>query len=106
MTCFIIEIPRWRLALLNELMHSVKSKIRLKKQDREMVYAYTWQAKIPRAAGKLRVSLHGMLGKGLLDTMKHAGLIVDDSSRYVELGPVTFSRDWERYSTRVTLEDL
>src|SRR5688572_25368595 len=118
MTSYTLEIPRWRPALLNELMHSVKAKIRLKKRDREMVCAYAWQAKIPPATGKRRVSLHITLGKGmrefdvdapwksLNDAMKHAGLIVDDSSRYVELGPVTFSRDRERCGTRITLEDL
>ena len=118
MTRYILDIPRWRPALLNELMHSVKAKIRLKKRDREMVCAYAWQAKIPPATGKRRVSLHITLGKGmrefdvdapwksLNDAMKHAGLIVDDSSRYVELGPVTFSRDRKRCGTRITLEDL
>jgi hypothetical protein len=40
MTIYTLEIPRWRPALLNELMYSVKGKIRLKKRDREMVYAY------------------------------------------------------------------
>ena len=56
-----------------------------------MVCTYAWQAKIPRATGKRRVSLHVTLGKGmrefdydapwksLNDAMKHAGLIVDDS---------------------------
>jgi hypothetical protein len=65
MTSYTLEIPRWRPALLNELMHSVKGKIRLKKQDREMVCAYAWQAKIPPATGKRRVSLHVTLGKGM-----------------------------------------
>jgi Holliday junction resolvase RusA-like endonuclease len=74
--------------------------------------------KIPKATGKRRVSLHVTLGKGMrefdddawqkstLDAMKHAGLIVDDSSRYVETGPVTFSRDRQGWGTRITLEDL
>jgi Holliday junction resolvase RusA-like endonuclease len=118
MTCYTLDIPRWRPALLNELMHSVKGKIRLKKRDREMVCAYAWQAKISQATGKRRVSLHVILGKGmrefdvdapwkgLLDAMKHAKMIVDDSCKYVELGPVTFSRDWKNWGTRITIEDL
>jgi hypothetical protein len=118
MTIYVLEIPRWPPALLNELMRSVKDKIRLKKLDREMVCAYAWQAKIPRATGKRRVSLHVTLGKGqrgadadayfksLLDACKHAGLILDDSSRYVELAPVTFSRDWKNWGTVIRLEDV
>jgi hypothetical protein len=115
---YILEIPRWRPALLNELMRSVRTKIRLKKRDREMVCAYAWQAKFPPAVGKRRVSLHVTLGKGmrefdadapwksLLDAMKHAKLIADDSCKYVEQGPVTFSRDPKAWGTRITLEDL
>jgi hypothetical protein len=106
-------IDLWEL-----LMRSVKCKIRLKKLDWEMVCAYAWQAKIPRATGKRRVSLHVTLGKGMRefdadapwkslgDAMKHAGLIVDDSAQYVELGPVTFSRDWQGWGSRITLEDI
>jgi hypothetical protein len=117
MTCFTLEIPRWRPALLNELMHSVRDKIRLKKRDRDMVCAYAWQAKFPPAGGKRRVSLHVTLGKGmrefdydapwksLNDALKHAKLIVDDSCKYVEQGPVTFSRDREKWGTRITLLD-
>jgi hypothetical protein len=118
MTCYTLEIPRWRPALLNELMHSVKGKIRLKKQDRKMICAYAWQAKIPPATGKRRVSLHVTLGKGmrefdydapwksLNDAMKHAKLIIDDSCEYIEQGPVTFSRDWVNWGTVIRLEDL
>ena len=65
MPSYTLEIPRWRPALLNELMHSVRDKIRLKKLDREMVCAYAWQAKFPPAVGKRRVSLHVTLGKGM-----------------------------------------
>ena len=99
-------------------MCAVKGKIRLKKRDWEMVCAYALQAKILRATGKRWVSLHVTLGKGMrefdvdawqksgLDAMKHAGLIMDDSARYVGLGPVTFSRDPSRWGTLSTLEDL
>jgi Holliday junction resolvase RusA-like endonuclease len=115
---YTLEIPRWRAALLNELMHSVRDKIRLKKLDREMVCAYAWQAKFPPAVGKRRVSLHVTLGKGMrkfdvdawqksgLDAMKHAKLIVDDSTEFVEIGPLTFSRDPKAWGTRITLEDV
>jgi hypothetical protein len=117
-TCYTLDIPRWRPALLNELMHSVKAKIRLKKRDREMVCAYAWLPKIPPPTGKRRVSLHVTRGKGQrefdadawqksgLDALKHAGLILDDSSKYVEIGPVTFSRDWRDWGTVIKLDDL
>lgn len=118
MTCYTLHIPHWQPATVNQLMHSVRGKIRLKKADREMVCAYTLQARIPRVEGKRRLSLHIILGKGqrgadadahfksLLDACKHAGLILDDSSRYVELAPVTFSRDWQGWGTIIQLEDL
>ena len=118
MTIYTLEIPRWRPALLNELMRSVKDKIRLKKRDREMIWGSALEQKIPKATGKRRVSLHVTLGKGmrefdydapwksLLDAMKHAGLLVDDPSRYAVTGPVTFSRDWQGWGTRITLEDM
>jgi Holliday junction resolvase RusA-like endonuclease len=44
--------------------------------------------------------------KSLLDACKHAGLILDDSNRYVELAPVTFARDWHNWGTVITLLDL
>jgi Holliday junction resolvase RusA-like endonuclease len=44
--------------------------------------------------------------KSGLDAMKHAKLIVDDSSEFVEIGSLTFSRDWEKWGTKITLEDL
>jgi Holliday junction resolvase RusA-like endonuclease len=115
---FTIKIPRWRPALLNELMRSVRTKIRLKKRDREMVCAYAWQAKFPPAVGKRRVSLHVTLCKGMrefdvdawqksgLDAMKHAKLIVDDSTGFVEIGPLTFSRNSAAWGTRITLDDV
>src|SRR5215211_7125569 len=99
-------------------MRSVRTKIRLKKRDREMVCAYAWQAKILRATGKRRVSLHVTLGKGqrefdydapwksLNDAMKHAKLIIDDSCEYIKQGPVTFSRDPKGWGTVIRLEDL
>jgi hypothetical protein len=44
--------------------------------------------------------------KSLLDAMKHAKLIVDDSCKYVEQGPLTFSRDWKNWGTAISFEDL
>jgi hypothetical protein len=44
--------------------------------------------------------------KSGLDAMKHAGLMADDSSKFVELGTLTFSRNWIKWGTRMTLEDV
>ena len=74
--------------------------------------------RIPRVKDKRRVSLHIILGKGqrgadsdayfksLLEACKYVGVIVDDSSRYVEFAPVTFSRDRQNCGTQITLLDL
>jgi hypothetical protein len=33
-------------------------------------------------------------------------MLIDDSSKYVELGPVTFSRDHENWGARIILKDV
>lgn len=113
-----LTIERWYPSTINQLLRSVRMRIRRKKLDREVIMAHAWQQKIPKAQGKRRVSVHIVLGKGkraadadayhksLLDACKHAGIIVDDTSRYVELAPVTFSRNSIQPGTVITLEDL
>jgi len=44
--------------------------------------------------------------KSGLDAMKHAGLIAGNSSDFVEIGTLTFSRNWLRWGTRITVEDV
>ncbi len=44
--------------------------------------------------------------KSGLNAMKHAGLIAGDSSDSVEIGTLTFSRNWPRWGTRITVEDV
>lgn len=112
---FMIRIPGWHPAPINKLYagHWAKRK-RLKEQDRNIVehYAQPW----PKATSKRRVKVAIVLGlrqracdsdayfKSLLDALKHAGMIVDDSPKWVELAPVEFERG-ER-ATEIWLEDI
>ena len=43
--------------------------------------------------------------KSLLDALKHARLIVDDSRQWCEITPATFSRALER-KTVITIKDI
>ena len=95
----------------------VGTRIRKKKGDRDLVAHYAQQSGIPKATGKRRISLIVTLAKGgravdpdnawkgLLDGCKQAGLLVNDSHKWVELGEYTIRRG-ERRSTLVILEDV
>lgn len=98
---FRIFIPRWRPALLNQLMcHSVRQKIRLRKQDDQFVKLYGMQYHVTPAVGKRLVSLDVILGprmrvadedafwKSLQDALVRAGFLVDDSPKWLERGHV------------------
>jgi Holliday junction resolvase RusA-like endonuclease len=102
-----IRIQRWHPARLNELLGGHWSKgHRLKKRDREMVWAYSQGN--PKAEGKRRVELTIVLKraqrggdpdsyfKSVCDALKHAGMLVDDNRQGVELAPVRYERgeDW------------
>ena len=95
----------------------VGQRIRRKAGDRDLVAHYARQSGIPRATGKRRVSLVVTLAKGgravdpdnawkgILDGLKQAETIVNDSYLWVELGAYTINRG-ERRETLVVLEDL
>jgi hypothetical protein len=112
-----LTIPNWQPATVNQLLVGVRGRIRLKKQDRELVGWYARAAGIPRATTPRRVSLRITLGprqraadpdahwKSLLDALVCAGLLVDDSRKWVQLGAVVFERGPAR-STAIVLEDV
>jgi hypothetical protein len=121
MARYEVTIPQWHPATVNQLMKSVRDRCRLKRQDRELIAAYVkLQANVPVAAGKRRVGLKLQMAKGqiradadayhksLLDGLKRAGLIVNDSPDWVEIGPVSFdpTRKPGQFATTVILEDM
>jgi hypothetical protein len=117
MSVYRLIIPGWLPATVNQLLKSVKARIRLKKADRQIVSAYARMANIPPAVVRRRVSLHLTLmprvtaadvdayWKSLLDALVYAGLIVDDNRQHCELGEVTYDRGPVR-GARIVLEDL
>jgi Holliday junction resolvase RusA-like endonuclease len=118
MTTYTLTIPAWRPASVNELLRSVRSRIRLKKRDRAFIVAYARLAAIPPATLARKVSLTITLTgrqrpadadafwKSLLDALTHAGLLVDDDAAHVQLGGVTFRREQGQGGTEIILEDL
>jgi hypothetical protein len=103
--------------MVNQLLRGVRLRIRLKKQDREMIGAYARLAAIPRATGKRRVSLLITLAPGqrapdpdafwksTLDALVQAHVLLGDDRHRCELGSVTFRRGSGRQTT-IVLEDL
>lgn len=118
-------VGRWTIILdghtarLNELLRCpLRTRMKLKKRDRQWVGIACSQAGVSRAEGKRRVSIAVVLGprqragdvddpftKSLLDALKHAGGIVDDARRWCELAPVAYERG-PRPAMRITLEDV
>ena len=112
-----LTIPGWRPATLNELLSGHWRKAaRLKKQDAEIIAAACWMARLPKAAGKRRVSLRltlpprqrrwdkDALWKSLLDGLVKAGALVNDSPNWCEPGEVVYQRG-DRLVTEIILED-
>lgn len=118
MTRYVLDIPRWHPAPLNQLLGHWATANRRKKSDRLMVLAYARQAKFPQAERKRQVEMTITLKpkaracdpdayyKSTLDALVHAGLLVNDSYLWVTLLPVAFRRgtttDW---GTRIVLTD-
>jgi len=113
---YAIVISNWHPARLNELLNACKWKrLRIKKDDKELVAAYGRD--VPKATGKRRVSIMLTLAprqragdpdaywKSLLDALVKAKLLLDDNRQHCELGTVEFERGKKR-ETRITLEDI
>lgn len=113
-----VFIPHWHPATVNQLLRSVKGRIRLKKLDRKIVGDYFGYAcKAPRATGKRRVHLIIILKpkqracdpdsyhKSLLDALKQCGMLLDDNRQHCELAPVLFERS-KSWGTVIRLEEI
>jgi len=113
-----LTIDGWRPARLNQYVGRHWSVgHRMKRTDNRTLWIATQAQQTPKAAGKRRISIHVVLSgrqkesdpdsmwKSLLDACVKCGLLVDDSPRYCELGPVTFARG-KQTRTEITLEDL
>jgi hypothetical protein len=116
-------LPDFLPTPLNRLTRGkLRDRIRLGKGDRELIGCYARQQGLHRLERSVRrrVSLHLVLPagrrapdpdsvwKGILDSCKHAGILVDDGPRWLELGTVRYSRslDGETRCTFVLIEDL
>lgn len=113
-----LTVPHWHPTPLNVLLHGKKwAGVARKKKDRETIAAYSLLARVPRAAGKRRVTITIVLGprqrggdvdayqKSSLDALKHAGMLVDDSRHWCEIMPLKWLRAAER-ATVIELEDI
>lgn len=113
----MLFVEGWIPATLNELLRKGRWAWTLKKKDRAIIADRAARVGIPPATSKRRVTLTIRLEprkhagdcdayfKSLLDGLKHAGLIWDDTPRWCELTPVQFSRGQVK-ATTVVLEDV
>ncbi len=114
-----IVIDGFRFTSLN-VMNSAKhwgKRSRLKKIDRDFVWAYSKSQFIPQAAGKRRVSLEvfitgrqketdpDALWKSCLDALVKCAMLIDDTAEYCELGTVVHHKA-EETKTIIVLEDI
>ena len=115
-----IGIPQWRPYTDNELLNCHwRVKHKRKAADKERVGIYAHVQHIPKAVGKRRVSLEIVLtgrqkqvdpwayNKSLMDALVQNGLLVDDSSEWVEFGGITYSRGKKGSEmTTIVLEEI
>lgn len=113
-----VAIPGWRPALLNEYVGRHWSVgARLKKRDRKFVGDACWYGGVLAATCRRRVTLTIVLGprqrqcdpdapwKSLLDALKTAGALVDDSPDWCEVAPLVIERG-ARLETVIELTDI
>ncbi len=113
-----LVIPNWIPVALNRYVgRHWSAGHKLKKVDRQIIMGYTLLNRFPQATGMMEVSmvitLQGRdkerdpdsMWKSVLDALKHAGLLVDDSRRWCRLGDVSFQRGDVR-STTIILTEL
>jgi hypothetical protein len=109
-----LVVPDFCPTPLHRLMRGrIRDRIRFSRRDRDLICFYAKEQGLPLATARRRVSIvitgtradpDGLL-KSLLDGLVHAGLLVDDSSRWLELGGLEVSVSGPR-TTTVLMEDL
>jgi hypothetical protein len=113
-----IRIADWIPTPLNKLLHvHWGTRAKMKRFDCEIVAVSFSRTKFPAATGRRRVRLRVTLPKGkrspdpdslyksLCDALVHCMALVNDSSKWVELGGVEFVRG-DRLETVIRLEDI
>lgn len=110
-----IYIEDWRPTLINEMLR-VHWATRYKQKNKDRRTLEKHSKHIPQAKKKRRVELEiGLAGrqkecdpdapwKNLLDGLVKCGLLIDDSAKWCEISPLTFTRG-KKY-TRIKLIDI
>jgi DNA-directed RNA polymerase specialized sigma24 family protein len=120
MVQYTLFVPRWRPTLVNQFIGRHWAKVyKMKQTDIELVTAYARISGIPKAKTRRRVSLEVNLTgrqkpfdedapwKFLLDGLVLAGLLVDDSPEWAEMGTVRCIRnERQEAGTCIILTDL
>lgn len=119
MARYVLVIDKWWPATVNKMNRSVRTRIRLKKADRNLVCAYCLKNRIPVATGPRLVHLTVVRGKSqkgrdidpdapwksLLDALVKAKMLIDDSRLYCRPGETFYERGEER-GCRIELIDI
>lgn len=113
-----LTIPDWRPPSLNRSMRQSRWKRpKSTKAAADLIAVEAYRQGVPKATGRRRVSQHITLSgqqkeydddnawKLLLDSLKLAGQLKDDSRAWCERGAVSYSRG-DRTATVITLEDV
>jgi Holliday junction resolvase RusA-like endonuclease len=111
----IITIPTYKPPSLNEFLGKHWSVGYKLKNDCKWLVMY-YSKDLEKATDKRRVDMHIVLGKGarkldadnawkiILDSLRHAGMLVDDSPEYCVTTEPTYSRGEPQ--TIITLTDV
>lgn len=112
-------ISNWRPVTLNRLLSCpLRTRIKLKKFDRELIGLELRRQNMKPATGKRMVSLSIRITgrqkesdpdshwKVLLDSLVKCGALIDDKAEYCELGTVRYLRSENLPGTSIILDDI